>query len=281
MKQGEIERDGCRLGYQIEGVGEDVLFVGSSKWYPRLVSEYLRSELRLIFADMRAFAPPPESGGALKITVDTLVEDLEALRNHLGLKRVIVMGHSGHAFIALEYAKKYPERVSHVVLIGPSYNFSEKSLRLIDAHFEKNASLERKLALKKEFEACPDERIAGLEPDERFFQNYLRHTPRLWYDYTKDYAFLIEGVHVNGEIFDHIWNTLYKEIDPSIALEKVTAPIWIGLGRQDYVVTPPETWESLRPRCSNLTLQVFEKCGHSPFFEVPDQFDHHLLQWLK
>ena len=32
--------------------------------------------------------------------------------------RVVVIGHSGHAYLALEYAKRYPAQVSHVALLA-------------------------------------------------------------------------------------------------------------------------------------------------------------------
>ncbi len=37
---------------------------------------------------------------------------------------MIVLGHSGNSYIALEYAKKYSRYVSHVVMVGIAPNLS-------------------------------------------------------------------------------------------------------------------------------------------------------------
>lgn len=51
---------------------------------------------------------------------DNLAEDLETLRQHLGLKRVTLLGHSAGANIVLRYAERYPEHVAQLLLITPS-----------------------------------------------------------------------------------------------------------------------------------------------------------------
>ncbi|WP_336500624.1 alpha/beta fold hydrolase [Microbacterium paraoxydans] len=49
-------------------------------------------------------------------TTQTLVEDIEALREHLGIDRWIVVGLSWGATLALAYAEHHPERVTGLVL---------------------------------------------------------------------------------------------------------------------------------------------------------------------
>jgi len=48
----------------------------------------------------------------------TLVEDIEQLRLHLGLDRIVVFGGSWGSTLALAYAEAYPERVAGLVLRG-------------------------------------------------------------------------------------------------------------------------------------------------------------------
>lgn len=47
-----------------------------------------------------------------------LVRDIEALRNHLGLKKVVLFGGSWGSTLALAYAETYPENVSGIILRG-------------------------------------------------------------------------------------------------------------------------------------------------------------------
>ena len=73
--------------------------------------------MHLIYCDYRGNGrsgrPPSET-----ITFEQPCAD--ALREHLGFEKVAVLGYSFGGFIALEYALRYPERLSHLILGGTS-----------------------------------------------------------------------------------------------------------------------------------------------------------------
>ncbi|MCX2951864.1 alpha/beta fold hydrolase [Lentzea sp. NEAU-D7] len=52
--------------------------------------------------------------------VDRQVHDVEALRRHLGLDRIRLLGHSAGAALAILYALRFPQRVAELVLVAPS-----------------------------------------------------------------------------------------------------------------------------------------------------------------
>lgn len=59
---------------------------------------------------------------------------MEALRRHLGLSRMRLMGHSGGAAIVLGYASLHPDRVERAVLIAPPTLVGEDSTSRPHAH---------------------------------------------------------------------------------------------------------------------------------------------------
>src|SRR3954471_24710043 len=68
------------------------------------------------------------------MTWENLTADADALRERLGFERWAVLGHSFGGQVALEYALRYPERVSHLVLLdtGADSNWArEKAPRLL------------------------------------------------------------------------------------------------------------------------------------------------------
>lgn len=277
---GIIECPGFDLGYRTEGSGPNALVIGSSIYYPRLFSQNLRKHLRLIFSDMRAFAPPPRLEAPMPFPLDVLLEDVERVRQILDLRKVIVIGHSGNAFLALEYAKKYPEHVSHVVMIGTGPDFSEESKKKADRYWEETASEERKEIFRKSFALHPDSQYEQVPAARRFIWNYLRHAAKIWCDPYFDSTFLWKEVQVNMSLFDFIWGTLFKQIDITKGLERLDKPVFLALGRYDYIVAPPDSWDPLRPQFKDLSLAVFEQSGHSPFYEESALFDQKLLDWL-
>ena len=110
---GVLDVEGARLRYRIEGHGETCLVVGSSVCYPRMFSDGLRQGLRLVFADSRHFADPQHFASADpsfqpdRITLNGCADDIELVRQALGLGDVVVIGHSVHACLALARARRY------------------------------------------------------------------------------------------------------------------------------------------------------------------------------
>ncbi len=51
---------------------------------------------------------------------DRLVDDVEALRRHLGHDRLDLLGHSAGANVVYRYAERHPDRVGHLLLVTPS-----------------------------------------------------------------------------------------------------------------------------------------------------------------
>ena len=102
----------------MEGTGTSLLVLGSSIYYPRTFPKNIRESCTLICTDLHNFVSLPPEFKPEWISFDLYSECVEAVRADAGLSRVVVVGHSHHGNIALEYARRKPDRVSHVVLIG-------------------------------------------------------------------------------------------------------------------------------------------------------------------
>ena len=89
--------------------------------------------------------------------VDQLVQDVEALRIHLGLDRMDLFGHSASGGICLLYAAAHADRIDHLVLVSPS-------LRVVG--IPSNLDVEGVLALRAH-EPWYDEAVTALYADAR------------------------------------------------------------------------------------------------------------------
>jgi proline iminopeptidase len=216
-----------------------------------------------------------------EFALDRLLDDMERARQELGLGRVAVLGHSGHALMALEYAKQYPAHVSHVIMIGMAPDLSAASAAAADRYWQESVSPDRKAILAENFQRLPDERLAQLPPGEQFIRNYVRNGPRIWYDPRFDSSPLWEGIEVNRDMIDHVWGGVFREIDITHGLTTFDRPVFLALGRYDFLVAPPAAWDAIRSQFRDFTVRVFERSGHTPQYEEATLFDAEVVGWLK
>jgi proline iminopeptidase len=254
--------------------------IGSARYYPRVFSQTLREHLRLVFLDHRGFAAAPSPIDPTSFELETLIDDIERARQELGLERVAVMGHSGHAYMALEYGKKYSANVSHVVMIGIAPDLSAASQEAAERYWQESVSPDRKAVFQANLQRLPDAELAKRPLSERFIQTYIRNGPKIWFDPKFDSTPLWEGVELN-EVVERVWGEVFPKIDLTQGLDTFDRPVFLSLGRYDFLVAPPSSWDPLRPHFRNLTVRVFERSGHTPQYEEAALFDAELLGWMK
>jgi proline iminopeptidase len=278
-RQGVIACDGFNLQYRIEGEGRPVLVVGSALYYPRCFSANLRRHLKLAFMDHRGFAPGNACTDKARYALSLLIDDIERVRSELGLGEVVILGHSGHGFMALEYAKAYPRHVSHVVMLNVAPDYSPAGHAAAERYLEESVCPERKTLLAQNMAKLPAAIAAA--PEKAFVTYCLLTGPKSWFDPAYDAAPLWEGVETNMTMFDHVWGEIFRDIDITRGLAALDKPVFLGLGRHDFLVPPPWRWEAVREEFRDLTIRVFERSSHAPFLEEPALFDAELLGWLK
>jgi pimeloyl-ACP methyl ester carboxylesterase len=115
--------DGTVLAYHVLGAGVPVICLPGG---PMQDAAYLgdlggmSAHRQLIMVDPRGTGQSAIPRDAASYRCDRLVDDVEALRDHVGLARVDLLAHSAGANLAVLYAARYPERVGKLALITPS-----------------------------------------------------------------------------------------------------------------------------------------------------------------
>ncbi|MFF7341670.1 alpha/beta fold hydrolase [Streptomyces sp. NPDC008163] len=116
--------DGTPLAYRVygDGPGDPVLCVPGGPADSRYLGDLggLSAHRRLVVPDLRGNGASAVPEDVSTYRCDRLAEDVEALRRHLGLARVDLLGHSAGANIAVRYAERHPDRIGGLVLITPS-----------------------------------------------------------------------------------------------------------------------------------------------------------------
>ncbi len=274
--RGTVAAGPLRLRYRIEGTGRPAIVIGSATYLPRSFSQNLRKHLRLVFLDHRGYVPSPGPMDATVFALDKMLDDFERARQELRLGQVAVIGHSIHSIMALEYAKKYPENVSHVVMIG-STALNAGNAQAMSQYWQELASPERKAAMAENLRRLPDEQLAQLRPGQRWIRKYIRNGPRTWYDPEFDGLLLMmEGVERNDDYIP-----AFLDLDITQGLDTFDRPVFLALGRYDFIAAPPSIWDPIRPKFRDSIFRVFERSGHWPHYEEAALFDAELLRWME
>ncbi|MDP1513137.1 alpha/beta hydrolase [Paenibacillus sp. CMAA1739] len=273
-----IISDGFELKYTIRGSGKPILVIGSSIYYPRLFSNHLYKSFQFIFLDHRGFAKPIRALKPEDYTLDKVINDIEVARQCLHLDQFIILGHSGHAFMALEYAKQFPGYIEKVVLLNSAPTNSQERQRQSISYFYETASPARKERFEKEIVLLEND--IKRDPDRRFVHMCIRMGAQSFYDYTYDAAYMWNNVYTNMPIIDYLWGEAFGNMDLIQSLANVRKPVLIGLGRTDYLVAPVSSWDRVNGSYTNVKKVVFEHSGHNPMFEEPHYFNQTLTEWI-
>lgn len=221
--------------------------------------DVLGDALRLIYYDHRGNGrsgrPPIET-----LTFAQLADDADALRAHLGHERIAVLGHSIGGAIALEYALRHPERVSHLILVctAPSFDLTDP------------AAAER--LARKGMTAEMAEALAHAGENDAALRRYVELAGPLYFHAFDEsrYRQMNGGVVYNaGAMVRGFEIAAGWEVLPRLAA--LRAPTLLVAGGGD-AITPPDASETLRRHIPDAELVVLRRSGHFPWIEQPQEF---------
>jgi proline iminopeptidase len=124
---------GLQFYYDIQGEGVPVVMLpggpGGDHHIYRQTHRHLADQFQLIYFDPRGCGQS-ESAPIETYDIDNYVEDVEALRKFLKLKKLNVIGKSYGGIIAQAYALKYPDSIEKLILVAtaPSFHFLEEAM---------------------------------------------------------------------------------------------------------------------------------------------------------
>jgi proline iminopeptidase len=220
----------------------------------------LADQFTLVFYDHRCNG---RSMGfpVLSMTWENLTADADALRTRLGFERWAVLGHSFGGHVALEYALRYPDRVSHLVLMntgGEGHWARENAPRLVaERHGPEQAELVRRW-FHGEFPPQDMPRILL-----KLGSVYNPHTSLL--GWARE-AFRGRGTKLQPETFIWASRNLLPGWSVVDRLGGISVPTLVIAGAEDFVF-PPECQRELAAGIPGARLRLIDRAGHNPHDE--------------
>lgn len=263
---------GAELYYSSRGSGHPCLVLSAigTKPYEIQMPQELADRLQLVFVDLRGGGQ--STGDPSGLTFDVLAGDLEAIRVDLGAERIAVLGHSILGALALEYGRRCPGTVSHVITVGtPPRGDMAWGAAQSNAFFAQDASEERKQVLR--------DNLAALPPDASPGQSLFAQTPMRFFDPRFDAAPLFAGADVKPGLLGHILGPLTSGWDVTATAGSLEVPALLAHGRFDYIV-PHVLWDGIPAQFPDATFHLFERSGHQPFVEEPERFAQVVTDWM-
>ena len=194
-------------------------------------------------------------------TLRDQIDDLEALRAHIGVDRIDLLGHSWGGFLVMAYASRYPQHIQHLLIVDSAAPKWSDTIFLFKDVFPEG--VEREDAAT----------FAGQMGDQNAAKSAVReYLSMLFYSPEKRDAALARMMDTdeNREVNQSIGRDL-QHFDLNPELPKFHFPTVVMTGRYDMNVASIVAYK-IHKAIAGSKFVVFDRSGHMPFYEEPDKF---------
>ena len=285
-KEGFIDAgNGVKLYYRVVGKGnEPVVLVNGG---PGFTSDYLADDLTamsrnhsLLIYDQRGIGRSTLVTEATALDAQRYVEDLEAIRTHLGFERLTLLGHSWGVVPATLYAMQHPQRVRRIILVAavpPQRSGLDHAFQAMAAARD-DATRRRMEELSRIRQVNPDDLAACREYYKLWFTPFFgAGSPPSGMKgnvCAGSAASLKNKQNVDKFTFASLGNW-----DWTTALSSAVAPTLLIHGDRDPLpIESARTWAAAMP---NARLLELKGIGHFPYVETPEAFFAAVDRFLK
>jgi proline iminopeptidase len=223
----------------------------------------LAEKMQLVYFDHRGHGRSAR-GDPQSYTLDENVEDMECLRRHLGLERIVTIGVSYGGMVALAHAARYPDSVSHLIAIATAAH---------SGYVVRARQIAAERGTAEQVALCDDLFEGRLDTREKLRRYYeamatlygRRHDPVLLSQSLERAILCPEALNRA-----HGPGGFLRTLDLRPELKKVKAPTMIIAGRHDWICAP-EFSEEIHRLIADSDLRIFEESAHYVAGDEPEK----------
>jgi len=277
-----VARERRSFEFVSKGKGPATLLVHSGG--PGLTYHYLRPLLKLATAHLRVILFNPRGVGksfrprrTSEYTVQNQAEDVEAIRRAFGIKELHLLGFSAGGFTALEYAHRYPQHLTSLLLCATAGSAAE--VRAANRVARASASPEQRKRLReleraRKFDSKEYGRL-NEQISRRFQHRFVDLNNRDW-----------RATHLTREVYRAMMTRTGDEfaVDGTLArwdgrryYSRIEIPTLVLIGRYDLFL---EASQEMAARIVPAHLRVLPASSHFALFEQPREFLSALREFL-
>ena len=234
--------NGVRLSYTDIGHGTPLIClhggmgVDAGSLHVPGILDLAQLGIRLIIPDQRGHGQSERTTQS-HYSHSVWTDDVHELADSLGLQKFALLGHSYGGFLALEYAKRWPESLTHLILVATS--------------------------------AGPvSAQAAAVATDADLREHFRSVWPRFFVGDNKHWS-LFESLQFSVDAYTAAFSRELPAYDLRGHVTQLDVPTLLIVGQGDRYRAQMEWLAAHLPR---PTLRRFAGTGHFPFIEAADRF---------
>lgn len=269
-------------GMQVQPVGQEfierpVLFMlhggpGGDHTRFKQHSLELQQVAQLVFIDHRGCGRSKKTRRK-DYTLENNIEDIEALRKHLGLEKICILGTSYGGMVAQGYAIRYPQNVEKLILVvtAPSYRFLDDAKKILHDR-----------GTPKQIAMC-EHLWNGTFKSHHHVMKFFKMTDELYSLKAKKNrkkSFRATQVKWSHDALNEGFTGALRTFDFIPQLKKITCPTLVLAGQQDWICNPAQS-KIIAKHIKHSTLKIFKNSGHALAVDAHEQYIKTVIKFLR
>ena len=293
MREGYVDANGVMIYYKIFGRGKPLVIVhggpGASHDYFLPYLTPLARHYQLIFIDERGSGRSQTLEDVSAYTVENMVEDVEAVRQALGLGQVSLLGHSYGGVLAQAYALKYQKDLSALILA--STFSSTKALNEVFAQMKEKMPPE----LRDRINRLESDGLYGHGRDYEKNRYTTEYMTAAWGDGYFPYLYRnrpdpnydpIDNGKMSWALYREMWGSQgefivdgnLKSVEYTDRLATIKVPTLLLAG--DHDECDPSMSRVMQAKIAGSKLVILPESGHMTFVDQPGLFEKAVEDFL-
>lgn len=285
-REGYIPVTNAELYFREIGSGQPLLVLHGgpdfdhSYFLPAL--DRLADSFRLIYYAQRGRGKSSGNVRPGEVSIQSEIEDLDAVRAYFDLNSVALLGHSWGGVLAMEYAIRHPNKVSHLILMNTAPASHDDYMQLRRSRRSQNAP---DIANLKALASTVGYAAGDLDVDAAYYRIHFNSTLRrpdhlesvvksLRQNFTPQD--ILKAREIESRLIDQTWLSQGYDLLPM--LKTLAIPTLLIHGGYDFIpLTYPARIAGAIPQAR---LVVLKDCGHFSYLDCPDEVRGELLAFF-
>ncbi|HEY8399222.1 MAG TPA: alpha/beta hydrolase [Flavihumibacter sp.] len=275
-----LTSDSVQLYVNVKGKGIPCLYIhggpgSGSYWMEKFFGDYLEQHFQMVYLDQRGVGRS-SSPADKNFSLERIVADFEEVREALGIKQWLTLGHSFGGILQMAYTEQFPASTRGMLMLNCTLSMAESFCNSWIPRASEFLGMEKPAA-------CPDEPNEILAKMITLIQG-LRGKDIMW----KMSVALAENEHKLDATYSEIpnWNNDFAAV--ALGMEEfwrdfrkqtvqVKIPVLFFYGHSDWMIGPEHykgiAFPHMMLRSSNV--------GHLPFLESRADLEKAISEFLK